>query len=295
MGCEMRDEDDSFEEAFDGTPSGIRERVEDLFRSAVRKTVSQGVGAALHTEDLIRQRVTDLRLPKEVATYLITTIDHTRRELVRMSANEVRAFLERANLAEEVARILTTLSLDIRIQMKFVPNDQAIRPNVTSQVRVRHGEEDADEQEDENLESLEEGTADAVLDAAVREVGQEVLHRVWRGLAAFSAPATGAPEDAAPAAKRDVSTPVKTSGESAAQKTRASGEGEPSPAKASRDVAVEAPEEKREQQPPPTATKARAAPRSAPRSKPAARASTSKKAPSSGSGRSTRKGNTEKD
>lgn len=207
----MREDDES---DLGGGPSGLRDRVEDLLKSALRKTVSQGVGAALHTEDLIRQRVTDMRLPKEVASYLITTVDNTRRELVRVSADEIRRFLERANLAEELARIMTTLSLDIRIQMKFIPNDKAIRPSVSSSVRVHNVGEDGGFDDIPDSDELPKGD-DPVIDAAVREVGQEVIQRIWRGLSALS-PVSGSDSSGERSAAKETELKSQTAAEQTA-------------------------------------------------------------------------------
>lgn len=127
----------------------LRSRVEGLFRDVVRRTVHSGVNTALQTEESLRSIVGDIRLPREVVGYLLQQIDNTKRELVQIAAREFREFLESANIGEELAKILTTLSFEIRTEVRFIPNDQALKPNVSSRISVRNrnsGETISDEE-----------------------------------------------------------------------------------------------------------------------------------------------------
>lgn len=119
----------------------IRSRIEALLPPLLRRTVE----TAQATEDVIRGMVGEIRLPKEAVGYIIEVADTTKKEVVRVAAREFREFLESANLTDEVAKLLTTLSFEIRTEIRFIPNDQALKPNVKSQLRVKSGDADVDE------------------------------------------------------------------------------------------------------------------------------------------------------
>ena len=119
----------------------IRSRIEALLPPILRRTVE----TAQATEDVIRGMVGEIKLPKEAVGYIIEVADTTKKEVVRVAAREFREFLESANLTDEVAKLLTTLSFEIRTEIRFIPNDQALKPNVKSQLRVKSGDSELDE------------------------------------------------------------------------------------------------------------------------------------------------------
>lgn len=125
----------------DGRHRGTSERlISNLFRKT-RSTAQQ-------TEDVLRSVIGELKLPKEVVSYILETVDGTRREIVRVAAREVREFLESANVTDEISRMLTTLTFEIRTEIRFVPNDQRLTPRARSHVAVRHGDETIAEEGD---------------------------------------------------------------------------------------------------------------------------------------------------
>ena len=58
----------------------------------------------------VRNLVGELKLPKEALGVLLSQLDETKNGLYRAVAKEVRDFLEQTNFAEELAKVLTTLS-----------------------------------------------------------------------------------------------------------------------------------------------------------------------------------------
>jgi hypothetical protein len=55
-------------------------------------------------------------------------------------AQELRAFLETVDLSGEVQKILGAMSLEVRTQIRFVPNDAKLKPEVKHKVQVRRSE-----------------------------------------------------------------------------------------------------------------------------------------------------------
>jgi hypothetical protein len=58
----------------------------------------------------------------QVAGYSATA-DSTKDKVLEIVAREVREFLAHVNLSEEIARLLTTLSFEVKTEIRFIPND----------------------------------------------------------------------------------------------------------------------------------------------------------------------------
>jgi hypothetical protein len=121
----------------------LRERLEAIIPDLVRRTVSAGMGAVASTEDGLRRLSRDLQLPN-VAGYLADTADNTKDKVLEIIAREVREFLAHVNLSDEVARLLTTLSFEIKTEIRFIPNSErytGVEPDVKAAVRVKRAGE----------------------------------------------------------------------------------------------------------------------------------------------------------
>ncbi len=76
----------------------------------VRRAVSAGVGAASRSKD----------------------------DIVRVAAGEVRNWLERLNLHEELAKALTKLVIEVKTEIKFRPNEEGkLVPETTNDVKLK--------------------------------------------------------------------------------------------------------------------------------------------------------------
>src|SRR5438477_5758450 len=65
----------------------------DFIPDIVRRTFYAGLGAVFTTEEGIRKIASDLKLPKDVANYLIQSAAGTKDELFRVVGRELRGFL----------------------------------------------------------------------------------------------------------------------------------------------------------------------------------------------------------
>ena len=133
------------DERGDILPNAVRQRLEAFIPDLVKRTFAAGMGAVFTTEEGIRKITKELSLPKDVAGYLASTAGNTKDELVRIVAREVREFLQTVNLSEEIAKILTTLSFEIKTEIRFIPNDEkydgSVRPDVKAKVRMKRDDE----------------------------------------------------------------------------------------------------------------------------------------------------------
>jgi len=107
----------------EGFEKGKRRRLEGVIPEIVRRAVELGVERAQEAPDDLKELVKGLKLPKEVAHYLLTQIDDTKNGLFRVVAKEIRDFLEHTNFAGEVQKLLTTVQFEVNTTIRFTPND----------------------------------------------------------------------------------------------------------------------------------------------------------------------------
>ena len=108
----------------------------------IKRILETGFEKLAEAPENARNLVQEMRLPKEILSLLLSQLDETKNGLYRVVARETRDFLEHTNLAEEVARVLTTLSFEVKTEVRFIPNDSRLgaTPDVRSRVRVKKAE-----------------------------------------------------------------------------------------------------------------------------------------------------------
>ncbi|MBN1772222.1 MAG: hypothetical protein JXB32_13220 [Deltaproteobacteria bacterium] len=133
-----------------GTGEEGREGRRRILEGAMGDFVRRGIGAGLdrlgksERGQQLRAALGDLKLPKEIAGYVVSQLDDTKNAILKVVAHELRQFLETSHFGDELARILTTLSFEISTTVRFVPNaeGQKLRPKITSQTRMRQRKTD---------------------------------------------------------------------------------------------------------------------------------------------------------
>ncbi len=91
----------------------------------VRSDVLKKKVEAMLKEGVIKNLVSDLKLPREIVTHLMTQIDETKQAALGVVSREVRLFFENTNLSDELARVLSQLSFEITTRVRFVRNEDA--------------------------------------------------------------------------------------------------------------------------------------------------------------------------
>lgn len=154
----------------DGLPETIRQRLEHLVPELVKKTFAAGMGAVYSTEEGIR-RLARENLP-EVAGYIASSADGAKDKVFEVIARETREFLSNLNLTEEIAKILTTLSFEIKTEVRFIPNSERFtgaEPDVKASVRLKRSDkavEDKDKGHDrDDKDDRDDDTAPASRDS----------------------------------------------------------------------------------------------------------------------------------
>lgn len=133
--------DDRDDRDRDGLPETIRQRLEHLVPELVKKTFAAGMGAVFSTEEGIRKLARE-NLP-EVAGYIASSADGAKDRVFEVIARETREFLSNLNLTDEIAKILTTLSFEIKTEIRFIPNSERLtgaEPDVKASVRLKRND-----------------------------------------------------------------------------------------------------------------------------------------------------------
>lgn len=151
-------EDFEFEaEGWDEVPSDAEEvsklllalqgAVPDIFKRAI----SKGVEGVSSSEERIRDALSDNNdLPGEAVAYLFQHADSFKKEFFRVLSREIREALEEMDFGGELAKVLTRLSLEAQIQVRFRENKgdgnrDSVEPEASGRVRVKETEADSEE------------------------------------------------------------------------------------------------------------------------------------------------------
>jgi hypothetical protein len=139
-------------------PDTIRSRLERLVPELVKKTFAAGMGAVFSTEENIR-KIARESLP-EMAGYIASSADGAKDKVFDVIARETREFLSSLNVSEEIAKILTTLSFEIKTEIRFIPNSDRFvgaEPDVKASVRLKRNDDKADKKDDKKDDDSREG------------------------------------------------------------------------------------------------------------------------------------------
>ena len=123
----------------------IRARLEHLVPELVKKTFAAGMGAVFSTEEGIRRLAREVSLP-DVAGYIASSTSDAKDKVWEVIARETREFLSNLNLTEEIAKILTTLSFEIKTEVRFIPNSERLigsEPDVKASVRLKRNDKES--------------------------------------------------------------------------------------------------------------------------------------------------------
>lgn len=92
--------------------------------------------------ELLRQIAKELKLPKEVLHYTISQLDETKNGLYRTLLRELRDRRNRSGLVEEIARALSLLTLEVKMEVRFKPSNipAPSKTPVGAKVRLRRSD-----------------------------------------------------------------------------------------------------------------------------------------------------------
>ncbi|MGA2449858.1 MAG: hypothetical protein ABTD50_14355 [Polyangiaceae bacterium] len=123
-----------------------RRRLDTVISDLIKRAVEIGVDKAVEAPDNLKDFVGAMKPPREVAHYLLSQVEETKTGLFRVVAKEMRDFLEHANLATEIRKVLTTVQFEISTTIRFKPGDSSVadtegpalpKPEINTEVQVK--------------------------------------------------------------------------------------------------------------------------------------------------------------
>ena len=90
----------------------------------MRKVAVAGLGALFMTEEGIRSLAGQLKLPKEVLGYILGQAEKTKDEVGRVVSEELRRFLQSEKLRDEVLKLLSGMTIEVKAQIRLVPHEE---------------------------------------------------------------------------------------------------------------------------------------------------------------------------
>lgn len=122
----------------DPRPEGepIDEEAERGLQDILRRAIRSGVRTVREGEEKIRDIATAIATNEKVEA-VTTTISQVREDLVGVAGRELRRYLDRLNLTDEIVKVLTAISLEVKTEIRFIPNDKKlVKPNIKSEFSV---------------------------------------------------------------------------------------------------------------------------------------------------------------
>ena len=160
----------------------IRQRLEALVPELVKKTFAAGMGAVFSTEEGIRRIAREVSLP-DVVGYVANSADGAKDKVFEIVARETREFLSNLNLTEEIAKILTTLSFEIKTEIRFIPNSERLtgtEPDVKASVRVKRNDKAIGGEDTKEAKEAKDRDKDPAANGGDKDRDSRSRLRFWR-------------------------------------------------------------------------------------------------------------------
>jgi hypothetical protein len=123
---EGEDQDDMFSQHRE-RPQQERWQRPRVVSEFVRRAIENTVGSMQNTGSLSR----------EALQYLLQQGDRGKKEVVRIVAQEVGAFLRNVDLSSEVVKVLTSLQIEVSASVRFKPSKEGgVKPEITHNADV---------------------------------------------------------------------------------------------------------------------------------------------------------------
>jgi len=110
------DDDESF------PPKGA---ADGLVGDALKKILTTGITAAFMTEEAIRSRVSELKLPKETLNLLLSGASKGRDELMNRVSNEVIRIINKIDFVKEASRFVEEHKFRVTAEIEVMKKDGA--------------------------------------------------------------------------------------------------------------------------------------------------------------------------
>lgn len=121
-----------------------RRRLDSVIPELLKRAVEIGVEKAVEAPDNLKEFVGGMKVPRDMAHYILAQVEETKNGLLRVVAKEVREFLEHTNVAGEMQKMLTTVQFEISTTIRFKPTETGAegdsklpKPEVRADVQMK--------------------------------------------------------------------------------------------------------------------------------------------------------------
>jgi hypothetical protein len=123
------DDDDSFppkgSARESGKESGKEHGSDGLLGDAFKKVLTTGITAAFMTEEAIRSRVSELKLPKETLHMLLSGASKSKDDLMNRVSGEVIRIINKIDFVKEASRFVEEHKFKITAEVEVLKKDQS--------------------------------------------------------------------------------------------------------------------------------------------------------------------------
>ncbi|RME46267.1 MAG: hypothetical protein D6795_15610 [Deltaproteobacteria bacterium] len=122
---------------------GIGRTLDGLVPDIVKKAIFMSVGGVFMTEEAIRKNIKELKMPKDMANYLIQQSAKSKDEFLRYLAEEIRKFISQIEFDQEIRKVLKNMAIQVNAEIRFTETqpDGEIEPSLKLATQVVEGEE----------------------------------------------------------------------------------------------------------------------------------------------------------
>jgi hypothetical protein len=105
---------------------------------AVREVLNE-VKAPRDVANAVGKALSEAKLPRELASAVLGQLDDTKNDVLRILAREFREFLDSTDVSGALKEALTSLSFEVRTEIRFIPNDagEGVKADVRARSRIK--------------------------------------------------------------------------------------------------------------------------------------------------------------
>jgi hypothetical protein len=105
---------------------------------AVREVLNE-VKAPRDVANAVGKALSEAKLPRELASAVLGQLDDTKNDVLRILAREFREFLDSTDVSGALKEALTSLSFEVRTEIRFIPNEagEGVKADVRARSRIK--------------------------------------------------------------------------------------------------------------------------------------------------------------
>lgn len=95
-----------------------------LIIDLMKKLLTLSVGGVLFTEETIRKSITDLKLSKDIANFVIQQSTKSKDELLRIISEEIVKAIKDVKIEKEIRKVLENYKVSINMEINFEASEK---------------------------------------------------------------------------------------------------------------------------------------------------------------------------